>query len=59
METTRTEDTPWMVVDLMTNDVLGYYRDGKQHMAYYEFPDKAIDVQYRPKRKRKTGRSFP
>jgi hypothetical protein len=53
----RTQETPWMVVNVMTNEVVGYYADDIQ--AYDAHSGEPVSVQYRPLRKRKKGRSFP
>jgi hypothetical protein len=53
----RTEATPWMVVNVMTNEVVGYY--GSDIEAYDAHSGEPVSVQYRPKRPRKAGRKFP
>ena len=57
MATTRTEATPWMVVDVMTNTVVGYY--GTDLEAAIAHEGEPVTIQYRPKPKRKAGRKFP
>ena len=53
----RTEETPWMVVNVMTNEIVGYYEDDVK--AADNHVGEPVSIQYRPKRKRKTGRKFP
>lgn len=53
----RTQDTPWMVVDVMDNSVVDYFSD--DFNARSSYPDSRYDIQYRPLRKRKNARGFP
>lgn len=53
----RTVETPWMVVDLMKNEVVGYY--DSEISALMAHQGEPVDVQYRPLRKRRATRSFP
>jgi hypothetical protein len=53
----RTEDTPWMVVDVMKNEVVGYYAtDIEAADAHVGEP---VTIQYRPLKRRKAARRFP
>lgn len=53
----RTQDTPWRVVNLMTNETVGYYET--EIAALLAHRGEPIDVIYNPMNKRKAGRKFP
>lgn len=42
---------PWMVIDLMTNETLGWYETDTE--AWLAHRDQPVDIQYRPGRKAK------
>lgn len=44
-------NTPWMVIDLMTNETLGWYETEMAAMMNHR--DEPVDIQYRPGRKKK------
>lgn len=53
----RTDSTPWMVVNLMTDEIVGYYQTDT--IAGVAHAGEPVSIQYRPKPKRKAKRSFP
>lgn len=44
-------DKPWMVIDLMTNETLGWYATDLE--AAFAHQGEPVDIQYRPGRKGK------
>lgn len=53
----RTQDTPWMVVNVMTNEVVGFYASDLAAAIAHE--GEPVDIQWRPLKRRKAGRKFP
>lgn len=47
---TRTAETPWQAIDVMTDECVGWYSDNNS--AYLDNPDKGLSVLYRPIRKK-------
>lgn len=44
-------EKPWMVIDLLTDETLGWYTTDVE--AYLAHKDEPVDIQYRPGRKGK------
>jgi hypothetical protein len=44
-------ENPWMVIDLLTGETLGWYHTSEE--AWLTHNDEPVDVQYRPGRKKK------
>lgn len=47
---TRTQETPWQAIDVMTDLCVGWYSD--DNAAYLDNPGIGLSVWYRPSRKK-------